>query len=363
MPNYCPRIHHGITISNITNTNLSYAACCWANENIVDKNINFFHPELQNIRTQNINGTLPKNYCLECTFQENVGKKSMRQGYAETHGAETYDNSIQYLDVNIDYTCNLACLTCGPGASTKWRTELAIKNVSVRPNIDKFIDRLYELDLSNLKEIRFWGGEPFLTHTHKKILTYISNRQDVSTVKLMYNTNGTCIIDNETKQLIEKFKFARISFSIDAVGKKFNYIRYPANWTKVEKNLFWWQENLPHNSMLSLTVTASILNVLYLNEVYNWQEKFFSESKFGDLIEIYTHQAFGDSALSNMPIAMAKELQSIPNYCQPWLQSLENLASNSIGANQFLDYLRKTDQRRQLYLNDALPEVAKFLNY
>jgi len=363
MSKYCPRIHHGLTISNITNKNFSISACCWTDNMFNHEKINFFHPTLQKIRTENINNILPDYYCSKCTIQENADKKSMRLGYLENHSVETYDNSIQYLDINIDLTCNLACLTCGPIASTTWRKELKIKNTGIRPNLDKFINQLSELDLSNLKEIKFWGGEPLLTNTHKTILNYISNKYDVSSVQLMYNTNGTCIIDKETKLLIEKFKFARISFSIDAVGEKFNYIRYPAIWNEVEKNLFWWRENLPHNSMLSLTVTASMLNVLYLNDVYNWHQEFFSKSKFGDPIEIYTHDAFGSSALCNMPTDMANKLQSMLDYCQPWIQNLENLASTPDQYKIFLDYLQKTDQRRGLYLNDFLPEVAKFLNY
>jgi hypothetical protein len=189
------------------------------------------------------------------------------------------------------------------------------------------------------------------------------SRYPASSVKLMYNTNGTCRIDKDTKKLIEKFKFARISFSIDAIGDRFHYIRYPGDWNSVEKNLLWWSDNLPHNSMLSLTVTASILNVLYLNEVYDWQQQYFYQSKFGDPIEIYTHHAFGISALSNMPVEMADNFRSIPNYCQPWLQNLDNLAANPGGPKVFLDYILKTDQRRGNKLSDVLPEVAKFLNY
>jgi MoaA/NifB/PqqE/SkfB family radical SAM enzyme len=288
----------------------------------------------------------------------------MRLGYLETHGPVTYTPGLQYLDINIDYTCNLACVTCGPNLSTTWRNELKIKGVDVRPDLDQFIDNyLKDLDFSQLKEIRFWGGEPFLTNTHKKILEFIATRADTSSIKLMYNTNGTRIIDNDIKQLIEKFKFARISFSIDAIGDKFEYIRYPAKWKEVEENLMWWKNNLPHNSMLSLTVTASLLNVLDLNSVFDWHAQNFSQSKFGDPIEIYVHQAFGIYGLESMPADMIQELQSIKNYCQPWIQNLPQLGTKITNLPQIKSEIKNNDTRRSIDLAEVLPQVAKFIQY
>jgi hypothetical protein len=83
--------------------------------------VDFFHPDLTQLRVKNQQHILPEFFCSKCIAQEQSNKKSMRLGYLETHGKETYDPSIQYLDVDIDYTCNLACVTCGPELSTTWR--------------------------------------------------------------------------------------------------------------------------------------------------------------------------------------------------------------------------------------------------
>lgn len=361
--NYCPRIHHGLTLSGIRDQKLTYAVCCWANKTITtDNRIQWYHQDINTLRQQNQQGILPESHCSSCIKMEDTGTQSMRQGYEIMHGTPTYDNTLQYLDVNIDYTCNLACVTCGPEFSTTWRNELQIKDLSPRPDIDSFLDRFEEFDLSNLKEIRLWGGEPFLTLTHQKILEYVSNRVDPSNIKLMYNTNGTRRIDNQTKELIERYKFARISFSVDAIGPKFDYIRYPAKWIEVEENLLWWQQNLPHNSMLSMTVTASLLNVLTLNDVYQWHRQHWQESRYGDPIEIFVHGAFGTFGLENMPTDMAQHFRAMKDYCQPWLQSMENLASNPQGPAIALNYLQSTDQRRNLNFAEVLPELAKWLH-
>lgn len=365
MSNYCPRIHHGLMLHNIRRNSLTYAACCWATKHISHNNeIDFDHPDLEELRAQNRSGELPAGYCSRCISQESAGKHSMRQGYIDMHKGETYEPKLQYLDINIDYTCNLACVTCGPDLSTKWRNELKLPGADVRPDLEKFVlEQLSSLDLSQLKELRLWGGEPFLTNTHKVILNHVAKVTDPSTVKLMYNTNGTCLIDQDTKELIERFKFARISFSVDGTGEQFEYLRYPANWNQVEQNLMWWKNNLPHNSMLSITATASILNVLTLNQVFDWHQQNFSESKFGDPIEIFVHQAFGIYGLEYMPDNMIQHLKSLENYCQPWIQKLEILGQNKQFLNLVLDSIRTVDHRRDLDFAKVMPDTAQLIGY
>ena len=361
--NFCPRIHHGLFIKSISKQDLKYSVCCWSKDLVNSKELTFDHQKFIDLRTDNLNGNLPMRVCETCVSQEKTNKKSMRKGYLETHGDINPDSGLQYLDISIDMACNLACVTCGPWSSTTWRNELKIKDSVVRPNISNFLlDKIDKLELKNLREIRIWGGEPFLTNTHKQILEYIADRVDVSQIQLMYNTNGTRIIDEDTKKLIEKFKFARISFSIDAIGPAFEYIRYPAKWQEVEKNLLWWKNNLPHNSMLSMTIVASILNILYLDSVYQWKKQNFDTSCYGDDIEIYVHQAFGEYGLEYMPENMFKHFQQIKNYCQPWLQELSTMGIFG-HRSRVKETLKQNDQRRNMFLPDYLPDVAKFIDY
>jgi hypothetical protein len=343
---------------------VSYAPCCWIKDSTTESSIDFYHGDITNLRQINQQDTLPATQCQACMSQEAAGALSMRQGYLLTHGNPTVEPSLQYLDINVDYTCNLACVTCGPELSTTWRNELGIKHIPVRPNIDKFLETQLELlDLSELKEVRLWGGEPLLTNTHKQLLEYIATRTDASKIKLMYNTNGTRLIDDYTKKLIEKFKFCRISFSIDAIDEQFEYLRYPAKWKEVENNLIWWKFNLPHNAMLALTVTASILNVLELDSVFAWHQKNFSKSIFGDDIEVYVHQAWGTYGVQYMPEKMVTYFQNMQNYCQPWLQKLDFLGSASHEVDNVSQQLRILDQRRNLNFKKVFPQVSVFLNY
>ena len=363
---YCPRIFHGLTLASLPDQSINYSVCCWSNESISSSDgvIDFNHPQLRKLRDLNQQGELSYSHCSKCIEQEKASKKSMRLGYLEMEGVEQdYVSTLQHLDIQIDMSCNLACVTCGPEFSTTWKKELKIKGLQVRPQVEKFLqEKFSSMDLSSLKEVRIWGGEPFLSHTHKKILEFVAERTNPSNIRLMYNTNGTCRIDQETKELIERFRFARISFSVDGIGERFDYLRYPAKWHEVESNLLWWKENLPHNSMLSMTVTASLLNVLYLDEVFEWHKKYFSQSKFLDPIEIYVHHAFGDYALDNAPVEMIDYLRSIKDYCQPWIQSLE-IKSRNHTIESIVAKLREIDHRRRISFSAALPLSANFLDY
>lgn len=287
----------------------------------------------------------------------------MRNGYVSMHGPATYEPSLKYLDINIDYTCNSACVTCGPTLSTTWQRELKIKGPAPRPLIEKFLHSLDKLDLSQIEEIAIWGGEPFLTNTHIEILEYFVDKGLASQIRLMYNTNGTCRINDQTKILLEKFKFVRISFSIDAVHDRFHYIRYPAHWNQVESNLLWWKDNLPHNSMLSITITVSFLNAFYINEVIQWHRENFAFSKFGDPIEIYSHPAEGHYALDYLPYSASIYLKSIDGYELDWVQNFQNIGSKSHLLDKTLDLIKQNDLRRNLNLVDFCPEVAELIGY
>jgi hypothetical protein len=96
-------------------------------------------------------------------------------------------------------------------------------------------------------------------------------------IELHYNTNGT----NWPKEveLFKNFKSVNLSFSIDGIDERFEYMRYPAVWTEVKANmksavLF---NNKHKNLSLSWCITLSNLNIFYLPEVIdeyysNWNE-------------------------------------------------------------------------------------------
>ena len=370
--NYCPRIFHGMSLHSLTDTSVDYSVCCLTSKTIFGPEIADDHPVIQNLRAANKQNLLPYDYCKTCIEQEASGNHSLRLGFAELHGEPTYDNSIQYLDINIDRTCNLACVSCGPASSTTWRNELRNAGqeyfkVQTRPqDLEQFIKKRFDkLDLSKLREINIYGGEPFLTNSHVAVLEYIVDLGIANQVRLHYNTNGTQRIKDSVKKLMEMFEFVRINFSIDAVGSQFEYIRYGAKWDSVQQTLLWWKNNLPHNSMLSITVTVSVLNALCLNELSKWKHEHFDKTIFGDPIEIISQPAhLTPVKLENMNTELQDYIKNF-NYDPEWkwLKNSSLLAANAGNLEKLLNWLQVVDQRRNLNFALIDPVTSKLLGY
>ena len=86
-------------------------------------------------------------------------------------GSEKNVTGPQRIDLLFDRSCNLACRTCNPGASTFWEKHLRDNNLPVvkfqpTDNLATIKEVLKNLDLSNLKQVQFCGGETLLGNTY-----------------------------------------------------------------------------------------------------------------------------------------------------------------------------------------------------
>ena len=98
--------------------------------------------------------------------------------------------------------------------------------------------------------------------------------------------------------LWSQYKLVQIDFSIDDIGQRFEYQRYPAKWTDIVKNLQWFIDHAPHNCMFGVNTTVSILNKHNLDNLNSWLQENFYMSRFTDPIEHRQQFALGKLALS-----------------------------------------------------------------
>jgi sulfatase maturation enzyme AslB (radical SAM superfamily) len=91
--------------------------------------------------------------------------------------------------------------------------------------------------------------------------------------QMSFNTNGT-IINDKYVNILSSFEQCRIGFSLDGVGKRFNYLRYYADWDAVKNNVTSWKEKTKHlkdnQIFFEVCATISILNVLYVFEIIDY---------------------------------------------------------------------------------------------
>lgn len=133
-----------------------------------------------------------------------------------------------------------------------------------------FWNEMYK-QIPNLKQVYFAGGEPLLIKEHKRFLEEIINQGYADKILIRYNTNGL-LINDEIIELWKQFKKVKVGFSIDAVGDRNYYIRYPSDWETIEKNLH-KLDNTPDNIQVSIATAIQILNVKHLPELAKWKIK------------------------------------------------------------------------------------------
>lgn len=286
---------------------LQISPCCFAppkNTDIVD----FYNNEyLAKIRNSWNNNVWPIE-CNACQITEKQGFESRRQGSAQWYKDHNLNNNLVEL-VRLDYwvgnLCNLACAICGPNNSSKWREELKLPTELKKSSVNQFWK---DVDLSSLKFIHFHGGEPLLSKEHIEILYAIPHK---SSVQITYNTNGTIQASSKLLELWSEFGLVHLDFSIDDIGPRFEYQRYPAKWDSVADNLQWYIETSPHNVMFGVNTTVSWLNQKYQADLDTWLKKNFSVSKFSDPIEHRKQPAWGNLSCNNNPVTIKAYLDAI----------------------------------------------------
>jgi MoaA/NifB/PqqE/SkfB family radical SAM enzyme len=193
--------------------------------------------------------------CKFCWQEEESGKESKRiRDNKIYNNRELNENSLPLVvDLSMGNLCNLKCRICSPTHSTPWMIEEAdLRNPDNRKEFtgqlrwliskssfdysnNLFWDDIVKL-LPNAEKLDFAGGEPFYIDKHWDIVKKIVDNGWSKNQHIHYNTNGT-IFPEKHIELLEQFKIVDIQISSDGIGKKFEYLRHPANFSEVEENI------------------------------------------------------------------------------------------------------------------------------
>jgi sulfatase maturation enzyme AslB (radical SAM superfamily) len=186
--------------------------------------------------------------------------------------------------------CNFACRTCHSTDTSLFKKEgqyyaetygdVDSRYVETEARRQFSIDEMDEFfKLSgNLEELHFYGGEPMLNKTHHRIFEKLIASRDTRGINIFYCTNGSIYPDEERIALWSHFKNVHLHFSIDGVGRAFEYLRWPGKWSAVSENLRKTQDELPRvcRSTVSMgfNVTVSSMNIFDLPETFDYLTKF-----------------------------------------------------------------------------------------
>ena len=274
--------------------------CCMTDENHVlsrVKDTDAYHAanseEFCNARQKMLaNISIPS--CKTCYDAEDVGLKSERQWFnekwkhLEKHAVDNtdHDGKIKKYQpatahVALSNVCNLMCRTCSGTSSSKLAREEKIL-FGLTKHFDNMLsqsdkENVYHNIIDTLqttKKINFAGGEPMLQEEHYLILQQLIENQNTD-ISLSYHINGTTLSHKnyDICDMWNQFNDVRVDFSLDGMGKVFNYVRHGADWQTVENNFLIVKEKcsrvkLGVNSVISF---LSIDSVMELQK--NWHER------------------------------------------------------------------------------------------
>lgn len=258
--------------------------CCWAN---TKNKYNSFTEvsssnEIKQLRHDLLNG-VKNSICKSCWDQEDLGIRSMRIMHTSMVDSDRIKNEIENqklsnLTIDSGNVCNLQCRTCNPLSSSSHIKEAMFKAIKTgsAPDIpvitETNINQLLQEDFSNINLVNVLGGEPFLNLDHLTILEEIIRVRASSQCVISYTTNGTVVIPERLKKILKEFNEIQVTVSVDAIGPQYEYIRTNGKWDSIVQNVKILKNLKTQGYKINLFghPTISALNVLYLEELYQW---------------------------------------------------------------------------------------------
>jgi hypothetical protein len=224
---------------------------------------------------------------------EHLIKNTKEDGTINTEAIEN-----KFFDLRFGNLCNLKCRMCGPTDSSQWYNDQVelwgdtysdshgkvklIKNSKGKYEPEENVYNWHEsqnfwkqmeLMIPEIKKMYIVGGEPLLIDQHYNFLQKCVDLGYAKSMIVEYNSNITNI-PNRAWNIWKHFNRIGIGASIDGVGNLNHYIRYPANWEQIWKNLKKLSE-ADGNFKMWWATTISVYNVWELPDMI----KFILENK------------------------------------------------------------------------------------
>ena len=397
---WCVDAEHSIRFDNDGTSTM----CCMQRPGIVD---NFRSPDIKahldketfiEVRRA-LNAGEKHPWCQQCWTEEASGRASKRVRDIEKYINDTSRGvkveGLTSMELNLGNICNIKCRTCHPAVSSTWIPEyfeihkehqrqmgrgntlkeysknLEFKHTAYLDD-SPFWDSLEE-HLGNLRELVFYGGEPFLSKRMWKVLKVAVDKGYAKNIALHYNTNGTTWNRDEI-EVWEHFRRVHLSFSVDGVNDKFEYMRFPANWGVLTQNMKQAVEynNRHKNLYASCCVTLSMLNIFYVEETVrvlselvpwpNFAPPFLNLVHFPEYFNIGTLPPHIKSIISDKLLAIPNDYRV--GYAIPGIVDFMNNGTfNQARWNEFIINTRKSDVYRNQDYAETFPEFAELIGY
>ena len=161
-----------------------------------------------------------------------------------------------------------------------------------------------------------------------------------------------------------------IAFSIDNVGKRFEYERYGANWdiaNKIIDDTHFARDVDSPNITTQLCFTINIQNVYYLDELLAWADTKSFTSIYFNMMHSPDHMSIQrlTPAAKDLVLNKLKTTFWKSNKHQQEIDNVVQFIENGTGSDgsEFLLKMKRTDAYRKQNFMDTHPEIARAMGY
>ena len=348
MPNpTCRLLSNGYKFEIDHLSNIFYRPCCHFPEfQMLDAPPDQHRAHLQ--RLNNIN-SYESDTCGKCNYENgNKLRTTWRDRSFDIVPDDAELGDASCVEIQVDKVCNGGCIICGPSCSTYWQNEL--KQFPIKPAVDPIDRILAHIDIRKARRITFVGGEPFLSNTDLKVLSQIDQPELLS---ISYPTNGSLYPSDRHIGLWSRLKSVTIGFSLDGIGDRFGYIRYPLKWSEVEKNIQRMMKEMPENVVFRVNHTVNPLNIYYYDEFLTWHEQVMTPA---GAMPFHFTPCDGTLSPMNLPRKLVNRL--IDKYGEDSKVVRTVVNRDCDDHSEMLAYLSELDTRRDQDWKQVFPEIS-----
>lgn len=310
------------------------------------------------------------NNCENCKTIESYGRDGsnrVNSNYSYSH----YSDDDITLEIRPGNTCNFACQTCWPEASSKvfnyYKTSGLLTGEQNQNKLDNF-DFLLPLS-DKIRDVVLLGGEPFYDKSCLKFLAWAETNLSAN---LTIFTNGSYInwdfIENYKGKLI-------IVVSLDAIGKAAEYIRYGTIWEEVYANF----QKLRQYSNVEVRVNITLSSWNYIDvepliellcqdwpdvvtfgrPSYKYQNEVSIPYNFRDEIKESLNRAISTIDMSDIEQGQKSHAKNA------LLNIVDNLSIDNYDHNEYnylKDFAQKMDKVKKISMKDHCKFLFKMLS-
>lgn len=232
---------------------------------------------------QDIERGVQHSGCQKCWVTEKTNDHSerirdMAYGPARFINDFVAQGKINQFNLGVKFSnfCNLACRSCWADCSSTY-AQLVGQRVSPSVSTDISDDpvtwqTLLDITARAVEQhpevaIGLIGGESMIQAGAEKYVEFLKSLPNSKNIILGMTSNFTTLNPRLLKH-IDHFRRFDITASIDSVGQNYHYVRWPAQFSKIESNLADWVEIRRGRTNTTFTVASvwGLNNIFYINE-------------------------------------------------------------------------------------------------